>query len=183
MVVKNIESVSKRGLGLNMVQNYSSANLENKIIPQRTVGVLNIILGIVLLIDVGMLCVVAFCLLMLSFSLFFMAAIPAFLLFFVLTIATFVAAVINLVDGIATVAVSKKRRILSSVLGVITIIVDLIMIIANIVALVCGIYLTISEVNFISITTTITASLAIILAILSLCLTLIRNKQLSKIHP
>ena len=149
---------------------------------ERAMGALNITLGVVLFVDGVVLAFVAFCCLLMSFSLFFMAAIPAFLVIGLLCIMTFGAAIANLVTGVGTVFSSKKQNKILRLFPIITIAADVAVIPANIIALVCGSYLLYTEVNYISILVFIVAALAILLAVVSLVLSIVRlvkrNKQL-----
>ena len=142
---------------------------------ERAMGALNITLGVVLFVDGVVLAFVAFCCLLMSFSLFFMAAVPAFLVIGLLCIMTFGAAIANLVTGVGTVFSSKKQsnKILR-LFPIITIAADVAVIPANIIALVCGSYLLYTEVNYISILVFIVAALAILLAVVSLVLSIVR---------
>ena len=141
---------------------------------ERAMGGLNIALGGVLAADGILLAVVAFCCLLMSFSLFFMAAIPAFLVIGFLCIVTFGAATANLVVGIGTVLSSKKRAEILKLFPIVTIVVDIVVIPANAIALACGAYLLYTEVDFLSILIFIVAACAILLAAASLVLSIIR---------
>ncbi|MDE7107583.1 MAG: hypothetical protein K2O39_04595, partial [Clostridiales bacterium] len=80
-----------------MTDNYQSGTVYNteKITSdlERAIGGLNIVLGVVLGIDGNILAVMAFCCLLMSFSLFFMAAVPAFLVIGFLCLMSFCGAV------------------------------------------------------------------------------------------
>lgn len=142
---------------------------------ERAMGALNITLGVVLFVDGVVLAFMAFCCLLLSFSLFFMAAIPAFLVIGLICLMAFGASTANLVTGVGTVFAAKKRdnKILR-LFPIITIAADIAVIPANIVALVCGSYLLYTEVNYISVLVFIVAALAILLAVASLVLSVVR---------
>lgn len=162
-----------------MTENYQSGTADSA--DQTTaklesaMGGLNIALGVVLFADGVVLAVVAFCCLLLSFSLFFMAAIPAFLVIGLICLMAFGASIANLVTGVGTVFAAKKRdnKVLR-LFPIITIAADITVIPANIVALVCGSYLLFTEVNYISVLVFIVAALAILLAAVSLVLSIIR---------
>lgn len=141
---------------------------------ERATGGLNIALGLVLFVDGIVIAIVALCCLLMSFSLFFMAAIPAFLVTGFLCIMAFAAAIANIVTGVGTVIASAKRGKLRSVFFIITIAADIVVIPANIIALICGAYLLYTEVNYLSILIFIFAACAIILAVSSLVLSAIR---------
>ena len=153
------------------------SDISTNTISQHTVAVLNIALGAVLIFDVVLLGIMAFGCLLMSFSLFFMAAIPAFFLIGGLTIATLIAAVVNIGDGIGLAIAANKNRRVSTVFTVITMITDGIMLPVNIVALICGIYLLTAETDFLSIAITMAAAFVILLALISLILNLIKWKQ------
>lgn len=141
---------------------------------ERATGGLNIAMSAVLLVDGLILGVMAFVCLLMSFSLFFMAAIPAFLVIGFLCLMAFGAAVANLITGIGTLYASEKRGNVLKVFLIVTIVVDVAVIPANIIALICGSYLLYTEVNFLSILIFIVAALAILLAIASFVLSVIR---------
>lgn len=137
-------------------------------------GGLNIALSVVLFVDGIVLAIVAFCCLLMSFSLFFMAAVPAFLVTGFLCIMAFGAATANLVTGIGTVVSSQKRGKILSLFPIVTIAADVAVIPANIIALICGVYLLYTEVNFLSILIFIVSTCAILLAVTSLVLSIVR---------
>lgn len=141
---------------------------------EHAMGGLNIALGAVLFVDGIIIAVMAFCCLLLSFSLFFMAAIPAFLVTGFLCIIAFGAAIANIVVGVGTVFASDKHIKVLRVFPFITIAADIAVIPANIIALVCGSYLLYTEVNFLSILIFIVAACAILLAAASLILSVVR---------
>ncbi|MDE7164080.1 MAG: hypothetical protein K2O04_01485 [Clostridiales bacterium] len=141
---------------------------------ERAMGGLNIALSVVLFVDGIFLAIMAFCCLLMSFSLFFMAAIPAFLVIGFLCLMAFGAAIANLVTGIGTLYASKKRGKILSLFPIITIAADVAVIPANIIALICGTYLLYTEVNFLSILIFIVATCAILLAVASLVLSVVR---------
>ena len=143
-------------------------------------GVLNISLGVVLFVDSILLGIVAVCCMMMSFSLFFMAAIPAFLLTCALCAVAVVAAIANIATGIGTLVVSQKGGTVSLIFSVATIVVDVAVIPANIVALLCGVYLLYTEISFLSILIFIVAAAALALAVTSLILTVIRLVKSNK---
>ena len=141
---------------------------------ERAMGGLNIALGAVLFIDGILLAVMASCCLLMSFSLFFMAAVPAFLVTGFLCIVALGAAITSLVVGIGTVISSANSAKLLKLFPIVTIAVDIAVIPANIIALVCGAYLLYTEVNFLSILIFIVAACAILLATTSLVLSIVR---------
>ena len=141
---------------------------------EHAIGVINIILGVVLSIDGILLAIMAFCCLLLSFSLFFMAAIPAFLVVGALCIVAFFAAGANFVTGIGTLVASNKGGKMSTGFSIATIVVDVAVIPANIIAFVCGVYLLYTEINFLSILIFIAAASAVILAAESLAFSIVR---------
>ena len=140
---------------------------------ELTTGILNIVLGIVLLIDTVLIAIMAACCLLMSFSLFFLAAIPAFLITGALCIISFVATWANVVIGVGTVIASKKGGKILTVFPIIAVIADVAVIPANIVALVFGVYLVVVEADFLSIFICIIAAIAIGLAIASLILSIV----------
>lgn len=145
-------------------------------------GVLNIILGIVLLVDAVLIAIMAVCCLLMSFSLFFLAAIPAFLITCTLCIIAFVATWANVVIGIGTVVASNRGGKILTIFPIIAVIADVAVIPANIVALVFGVYLVVVEIDFLSIFICIIATLAIGLAIASLILSIVSLIK-PKSHP
>ena len=141
---------------------------------EHKIGVLNITLGVVLYVDSILLGIVAICCLLMSFSLFFMAAIPAFLLVGALFVVTVVAATANVVAGIGTLVASQKGGTVSLVFSIATIVADVAVIPANAIALLCGAYLMYTEINFISIFIFVVAAAAIALAVTSLIFSIMR---------
>ncbi len=141
---------------------------------ERAMGGLNITLGVVLGIDGIILAVMAFCCLLMSFSLFFMAAIPAFLVIGFLCLMAFGGAIANIATGIGTLFASKKQTKVLIFVPIVTIAVDIAVIPANVIALICGAYLLYTEVNWLSVLIFIVAACAIMLAVVSLVLSIIR---------
>lgn len=157
------------------VQSNAVAATDNTIVKLgRAMGGLNIALGAVLFVDGIIIAVVAFCCLLLSFSLFFMAAVPAFLVTGFLCIIAFGAAIVSTVIGVGTVFASQKSAKVLKLFPILTIVVDVAVIPANIIALVCGVYLLYTEVNWLSVLIFIVAACAITLAVASLVLSIIR---------
>ncbi len=152
---------------------------ENKLM--RSAGILNILLGTVLFLDGILIAVMAFCCLLMSFSLFFMAAIPAFFVVGFLCIVTFIAAGVNIIAGTGALATMKKSRKISKIFSIILIVADVVVIPANIMALICGIYLLATEVNFLSVLIFIFATCAILLAGTSLLFSSIETAKRDKL--
>ncbi len=144
---------------------------------QNAVGVLNIALGIALFLHVILLGIMAVGCLLMSFSLFFMAAIPAFMLIGFLTFATFIAAIVNIGEGLGLIIAANKSRKVSTVFAVVALVTDCIILPVDAVALACGIYLLLSEINFLSVSITIASALVLVLAVAALILSLIRFTQ------
>ena len=140
----------------------------------RAAGGLNIALGAVLFVDTIVIAVMAFCCLLMSFSLFFMAAIPAFLVTGFLGIVVFVTAVLNFITGVCSVATSQKRIRLHKAFSIVTVVLDIAVIPANVFALAYGVLVLYSEINFLSILIFIIAALAILLALVSFILSTVR---------
>ena len=140
----------------------------------KATGGLNIALGAVLAVDGIIIAVMAVVCLVMSFSLFFIAAIPAFLVTGFLCILAFVAAAANIITGATTAFTSQKFKRLHKVFSVITIAVDIAVIPANIVSFICGVYLISSDIDYLSVMIFIVAVLAILLAIASLTLSTVR---------
>jgi len=136
-------------------------------------GVLNIVLGSVLFVDAILIALMAFCCLIMSFTMFFMAAIPAFLFTGFLFFVALAAAIANIVTGTGAVVTSVKGGTVSKIFSVVSTVVDIAVIPANIVALVCGTYLLFTEISWLSVMIFIIAACAIILAVISLILNLI----------
>lgn len=161
-----------------MTDNYQSGAVEaadkSTVKLERAMGGLNIALGVVLAVDGIILAIMAFCCLLMSFSLFFMAAIPAFLVIGFLCVLAFGAAIANIVTGVGTVFASKRSVKILRLFPIVTLIVDVAVIPANVIALVCGTYLLYTEVNWLSILIFIVAACAIMLAVVSLVLSIIR---------
>ena len=148
---------------------------------EHVAGVLNIILGIVLFVDGILLGIVAvFCFVM-SFSLFFMAAIPAFFVIGGLCLLAFGAAIANLIAGIGSIVISNRGGTVSIVFSAVTMVVDTAVIPANAIAMLCGVYLLYTEVTFLSILIFIVATVAVGLAIASLVLSIMRFVKNKKI--
>lgn len=141
---------------------------------ELSMGVLNIVLGAVLFADAAVIALFAFVCLLMSFSLFFLAAIPAFLFTGMLCIIAFAAAIVNVITGIGAVVSSQTGGKVSTIFTIATIVVDAIVIPANVVALFCGSYLLYTEVNYLSILIFVIAVCAILLATASLILSIIR---------
>lgn len=150
------------------LSNNTNAKLE------LSMGILNIVLSAVLFVDGIVTALIAFVCLLLSFSLFFLAAIPAFLFTGMLCLITFIAALVNVITGIGAVVSSQTRGKISAFFTIATIVVDAVVIPANIVALFCGSYLLYTEVNYLSILIFVIAACAILLATASLILSIIR---------
>lgn len=148
---------------------------------ELSMGILNIVLGAVLFADGIVIALFAFVCLLFSFSLFFLAAIPAFLFTGMLCIVTFITALVNAITGIGAVVSSRTSGKVSKLFTIATMVVDTIVIPANIVALVCGSYLLYTEVDYLSVLIFVIAVLAILLAVASLILSIVRivkrNKQ------
>lgn len=142
-------------------------------------GILNVVLGVVLFVDAVLIAIFAFVCLILSFSLFFMAAIPAFLVTGFLCIVAFAAAIANAVTGGGAILTSIKGGKVSKIFSTVSVIVDAVVIPANIVALACGAYLifvdTASEgsVSALSVMILVIALSAVLLAVASFILNLI----------
>lgn len=132
-------------------------------------GILNIVVGAVLFVDTVVIAIFAFVCLLMSFSLFFMAAIPAFLVTAFLCFVAFVATVANTATGIGSVLTAIKGGKLSKIFSIISIVVDALVIPANAFALACGIYLLLSgEPDGLSVIIVLIAVCAIIFAVASL---------------
>ncbi|MDE6618388.1 MAG: hypothetical protein K2K13_05140 [Clostridiales bacterium] len=155
---------------------YDAEEMADKSIAklERAMGGLNITLGTVLGIDGIILAVIAFCCLLMSFSLFFMAAIPAFLVIGFLCLMAFCGAIANIVTGVGAVLAAKKQTKVLRFVPIVAIAVDIAVIPANVIALVCGAYLLYTEVNWLSVLIFIVAACAIMLAVVSLVLSIIR---------
>lgn len=154
-------------------------------------GILNVILGALLIIDAVLLAVFAFCFLLLSFSLFFMAAIPAFLVTGFLCIVTFGGAIANTVTGGGAILTSVRGGKISKIFSTVSVIVDVAVIPANIVALSYGAYIIFDEitvegaVSVFPVIITIITAVAIIIAVASLifnivCLTRTKKAVISE---
>ena len=78
-------------------------------------GVLNVILGAVLFIDAALIAFIAFFCLLMSFSLFFMAAIPAFLLTGFLFLVVLGTGIANTVTGGGAILTSVKGGKISKI--------------------------------------------------------------------
>lgn len=141
---------------------------------ERAMGGLNIALGVVLGIDGIILAVMALCCLLMSFSLFFMAAVPAFLVIGFLCVMAFCGAIAHTVTGVGAVFASKKQTKVLRFVPIVTIAVDIAVIPANVIAFICGAYLLYTEVNWLSVLIFIVAACAIMLAVVSLVLSIIR---------
>lgn len=141
---------------------------------ELSMGILNVVLGAVLFLDGIIIALFAFVCLLMSFSLFFLAAIPAFLFTGALCIVTFVAALVNVITGVGAMIASRKSGKVSKLFTIATIVVDTIVIPANVIALICGSYLLYTEVNYLSVLIFVIAVLAILLAVASLTLSIIR---------
>lgn len=142
-------------------------------------GVLNVILGVFLFIDAVLIAVFAFVCLLMSFSLFFMAAIPAFLVTGFLCIVAFAAAIANTVTGGGAILTSVKGGKISRIFSIVSVAVDAAVIPANIVALACGAYLIFVEaaedgmVSGLSVTILVIAAAVIMLAVASLIINIV----------
>ena len=168
-----------------MTDNAQTNTVENTDQPtaklERAMGVLNIALGAILFTDGILLAVMAFCCLLMSFSLFFMAAVPAFLVTGFLCMVAFGAGIASLVVGIGTMLSSANNAKILKIFPIVTIVVDVSTIPANVIALICGTYLLYTEVNFLSILIFIVAACAILLAATSLVLSIVRIVKRKKI--
>lgn len=111
---------------------------------------------------------------LLSFSLFFMAAIPTFFVVGALCFAAFVAAIVNVVTGVGSVVAAQKSGKASFVISVAAVVVDVVMIPANVVACVFGAILLHDGIGVISVLSFSVAALAVALALVSLILNIIR---------
>lgn len=152
--------------------------MDNKL--NFSAGVLNIIVGAVLFIDSVLIAVFAFAFLLLSFSLFFMAAIPAFLITAFLCVVTLVATAANTATGIGSVLTSINGGKLTKVFSIISIIVDAIVIPANMCALAFGAFVMADEPDFLSALIVAISALAISAATASLivqCVSLVRANK------
>ena len=147
---------------------------------ELSMGILNIVLGAVLSLDGLVIALFAFVCLLMSFSLFFTAAIPAFLFTGMLCIVTFIAALVNVITGVGAVVTSQTSKKISKFFTIATMVVDIVVIPANIVALICGTYILYTEVNYLSVLIFIIAVLAILLAVASLILSIVRIVQRGK---
>lgn len=136
-------------------------------------GILNAVLGAVLFIDAILIAVMAFVCLLLSFSLFFMAAIPAFFATGFLCIVAFVAAAANVATGAGAIITSINGGKISSVFSTVSLIVDVAVIPANITAMACGAYLLLTEVSGLAILIFLIAAVAVMLAFASLILNIV----------
>lgn len=143
----------------------------------KAMGAMNIALGAVLFVDGVLIVIMAFCCLLMSFSLFFLAAIPAFLVTSSLSVAAFIAAAENIAAGLGAVLSAKKGGNVSKGFTIATLIIDILIIPANVLALICGSYLLYTEVNFLSVLIFIIAASVIALAVASLTLSIIRLKR------
>lgn len=137
-------------------------------------GVMNIVLGAVLFLDSVFLGIMAGLCFLLSFSLFFMAAIPTFFVVGALCFAAFVSAIVNVVTGVGSVVAAQKSGKASFVISVAAVVVDVVMIPANVVACVFGAILLHDGIGVISVLSFSVAALAVALALVSLILNIIR---------
>lgn len=125
---------------------YSSKGLEimtkdrNKL--ERAITALSVLLGIGLFADAIILAVVSICCLMLSFSLFFMAAVPAFLLFGALCLFTFFASFVDIAIGIALHFASKKNEFATRAISIAMIVTDAVTIPVNITVFILATFIT-----------------------------------------
>lgn len=87
-------------------------------------GIFNVILGAMLALDCIMLAIFAVVCLLLSFSPFFFAAIPAFLIFGALFVLAVIAATANIITGTGAIITSVKGGKISKVFSAISIAVD-----------------------------------------------------------
>lgn len=142
--------------------------------PEFVAGVLNIALGVVLFVDAVLLAIAALGCLLMSFSLFFMAAIPAFLALGALCLLAFGAAIVNIITGISTVVAFRKSEKVSFVLSIVAMVADIAVIPANIIAAVLGALMIFDEVSVLSVFILTVAVLAVVLVLVSLILSILR---------
>lgn len=109
-------------------------------------GILNIILGIILLVDAVFFGITAFVCLLLSATLFFMAAIPLFLLLGSICLLTLAATAANIITGTGTIVASIKGGTASKVFSTISVILDGLVIPPNAFAVAYSIYALISNI-------------------------------------
>ena len=148
-------------------------------------GVLNVILGAVLFIDAALIAFIAFFCLLMSFSLFFMAAIPAFLLTGFLFLVVLGTGIANTVTGGGAILTSVKGGKITKIFSTVSLAVDAVIIPANIFALVYGVYALYNDVGALSVLIFIIAASAILRAVASLivnrvCLTRTKKAVISE---
>lgn len=127
-------------------------------------GIMNIVLGGVLFVDALLFLVMAACCLMMSFSLFFMAAIPAFLVCGFLAILNFGIGVVNVLLGATAVATMRKGGKISHIVSVASMIFDTVILPLNLLALAYGIYMLVLELEWVSVFILVIAALGFLLA-------------------
>lgn len=108
-------------------------------------GILNIIIGAMLAIDCIVLAIVALMCLLFSFSLFFLAAIPAFLISGTLFIVAAIAATVNIVTGTGAIIASIKGGKISKIFSAVSIAIDALVLPAQIFMFVACIYTCVTE--------------------------------------
>lgn len=160
-----------------MQNDNSNAGLE------RGAGALNISLGAVLFIDGILLAIAALCCLLMSFSLFFMAAIPAFLVLGALCLLTFGSGIVNIITGVSAIVASKRSEKISFILSIVATVVDIAMIPANIVACAFGALMLYAEVSLLAVLILTVAVIAVILASVSLILSIVRITRSKAVSP
>lgn len=132
------------------------------------------ILGSVLAIDCIVLAILAVGCLMMSFSLFFMAAIPAFLVVGFLFILSVCAMAANFIAGAGTIITSMKGGKISKVFSVLSIIVDMAILPAQGLALAFCVYAFADEPDAIFLALMIIAVIAVLLCIAGTILNIVR---------
>lgn len=125
---------------------------------------------------------VAVCLLM-SFSLFFLAAIPLFLICGVILLVAIAAVIANYITGVGTIVASMGGKKVTKVFSVISIIIDGLFIPSSIVFMLMGVMSVTSETNWLGIAIIITGVIAVGLAIAGLTVNCVFITKLTKALP
>lgn len=132
-----------------------------------TAGIMNIILGGILFVFGVLFIIMAACCIMMSFSLFFMAAIPAFLVTGFLAGVTLIAAAVNASVGAGAVATSVKGGLPMHIVSIVSLVVDVAMLPVSICGLACGIFL-LRDASFLSVFVLIISVLSVAAVIASM---------------
>ncbi|MDE7395815.1 MAG: hypothetical protein K2M95_06830 [Clostridiales bacterium] len=141
-----------------------------------TAGIMNLILGGILFVFAVLFIIMAACCIMMSFSLFFMAAIPAFLVTGFLASVTLIAAAVNIAVGAGAVATSIKGGLPVYVVSIVSLVVDVAMLPVSICGLACGVFL-MQDASFLSVFVLIISVLSVAAVIASTVLDIVCLKS------